>query len=258
MWLKQSTVVTIKFGPGLDKTDGVTPETGLATAMDNATTGIRVSKNGGNMADRNSATAPTHDEVGYYNVELSTTDTNTLGVLRIMFNGDTVNIPIWQDFMVLEASAYDALFAAAGTGHIECDAVQVGGQATSASGTVTFPNATLASTANITAGTITTVTNLTNAPTSGDLTATMKTSVNAEVDNALTVTTYAEPSKGAPGATVSLKDKIGFLYKAWRNKATQTATTYSLFNDDASTVDHDAAVSDDTATATRGEMTDGP
>lgn len=45
-------------------------------------------------------------------------------------------------------------------------------------GTVTFPtNATLASTTNITAGTIATVTNLTNAPTSGDLTATMKASV---------------------------------------------------------------------------------
>lgn len=45
-------------------------------------------------------------------------------------------------------------------------------------GTATFPtNATLASTTNITAGTITTVTNLTNAPTNGDLTSTMKTSV---------------------------------------------------------------------------------
>lgn len=45
-------------------------------------------------------------------------------------------------------------------------------------GTITFPTgATLASTTNITAGTIATVTNLTNAPTNGDLTATMKTSV---------------------------------------------------------------------------------
>lgn len=40
--------------------------------------------------------------------------------------------------------------------------VQIGGQTASASGTVTFPNATLASTTNITAGTMTTVTNLTN------------------------------------------------------------------------------------------------
>lgn len=41
------------------------------------------------------------------------------------------------------------------------------------------PGATLASQTNITGGTLTTVTNLTNAPTAGDFTATMKTSLNA-------------------------------------------------------------------------------
>lgn len=49
-------------------------------------------------------------------------------------------------------------------------------------GTITFPTtATLASTTNITAGTITTTTNLTNAPTSGDFTATMKASIGTAV-----------------------------------------------------------------------------
>ncbi len=43
----------------------------------------------------------------------------------------------------------------------------------------TFPSGTVANTTNITAGTITTATNLTNAPTAGDFTATMKTSLNA-------------------------------------------------------------------------------
>ncbi len=43
----------------------------------------------------------------------------------------------------------------------------------------TFPSGTIANTTNITAGTITTVVNLTNAPTAGDFTATMKTSLNA-------------------------------------------------------------------------------
>ena len=53
-------------------------------------------------------------------------------------------------------------------------------------GTITFPtNAMVASTTNVTGGTITTVTNLTNAPTNGDLTATMKASVNTETDTAL-------------------------------------------------------------------------
>lgn len=43
----------------------------------------------------------------------------------------------------------------------------------------TFPTGTVANTTNITAGIITTVTNLTNAATAGDFTATMKTSLNA-------------------------------------------------------------------------------
>jgi len=47
----------------------------------------------------------------------------------------------------------------------------------------------LATPTNITAGTITTVTNLTNAPTNGDLTATMKTSVQTAADAAVTANT---------------------------------------------------------------------
>jgi hypothetical protein len=45
----------------------------------------------------------------------------------------------------------------------------------------TFPSGTVANTTNITAGTITTTTNLTNAPTAGDFTATMKTSIGTAV-----------------------------------------------------------------------------
>lgn len=66
---------------------------------------------------------------------------------------------------------------------------QIAGQAASAAAGVTFPSS-IASPTNITAGTITTVTNLTNAPTSGDLTAAMKTSVQ-------TAATAATPTAAA-------------------------------------------------------------
>lgn len=82
--------------------------------------------------------------------------------------------------------------------------------------------------------------------------------VNAEVVDALNVDTYAEPGQGTPGSTIALAAKINYLYKAWRNKSTQTSTTYSLFNDDAATVDHKATVSDDGTTATKGEVATGP
>lgn len=193
-----------------------------------------------------------------------------------------------------------------------------GGAGLTALGDVRIANldATVSSRAtptNITAGTITTVTNLTNAPTNGDLTATMKTSVqtaataslaafftssaqlvldiwaattriltagtnivlakgtgitgfndlssaqvNSEVVDALNVDTYSEPGQSAPPAVATLQQKISFLYKAWRNRFTQTATQYSLYADNATTVDHKATASDDLTTFDRGEVISGP
>jgi len=82
--------------------------------------------------------------------------------------------------------------------------------------------------------------------------------VNAEVVDALSVDTYAEPGQSAPGATISLAAKIGFLFKAWRNRTTQTNSQYSLYGDDALTVDQKATFSDDGTTADRGEVASGP
>ena len=82
--------------------------------------------------------------------------------------------------------------------------------------------------------------------------------VNAEVVDALATDTYGEPAQGAPAATTTLAAKINYLYKAWRNKSTQTATTYALYDDAGSTVDHKATVSDDGTTATKGEIVTGP
>ena len=134
---------------------------------------------------------------------------------------------------------------------------QLAGQTVTAAAGVTFPTS-VASPTNITAGTITTVTNLTNAPTAGDFTSTQKASINTEVLDVLNVDTFAEPAQGAPGATITLAQKIGYLYKAWRNKSTQTSSEYAVYADDASTVDHKATVGDDGTTFTRGEVATGP
>jgi len=79
---------------------------------------------------------------------------------------------------------------------------------------IAAPNATavaaiqdgLATPTNITAGTITTVTNLTNAPTSGDLTATMKASVNAEVNTALNTAIPGSPTADSINERVATMD----------------------------------------------------
>lgn len=82
--------------------------------------------------------------------------------------------------------------------------------------------------------------------------------VNAEVVDALNVDTFAEPGQGEPPATASLATKIGYLFKAWRNKSTQTATQYSLYNDAGDTIDQKAATSDDGTTFTRNKVGAGP
>jgi len=79
-------------------------------------------------------------------------------------------------------------------------------QAVTLAGGITFPAATVASTTNITAGTIATVTNLTNAPTAGDLTATMKTSVTTA---ATASTPIAASVTGAVGSVVGHTPQTG-------------------------------------------------
>lgn len=467
-WLKQSTAVTIQIGPALDDTDGKTAETGLTITQAD----VRLSKNGAVFAQCNEATAASHDENGWYRKNLDATDTGTLGRL-IVAVAESGALPMWREFLVVEADAFDAYLAAAGTGHVEADAVQVSGDATAADNAEAFFDGTgYAGTGN-TIPTVTTVTNQVTAdvtaisgdataadnaeawfddtgfaatnstigtcttntdmrgtdnaalasvlgaladaaaagdPTNADtamqylkqliniltgtagiatfpaeaapgnnvslaeviraihvdvtglngdamrgtdsaaLAATALTNatwtdaragyldninghtaqtgdsfarlgapagasvsadiaalndptaaavadavwdeakvghvgagsfgeevqahslsseisalndvstaeVNAEVVDALNTDTYAEPGQGAPGATISLAAKIGYLYKAFRNKLTQTATTLSIYNDAGAVVDQKATVSDDGTTFTRGEIGTGP
>lgn len=92
----------------------------------------------------------------------------------------------------------------------------------------------------------------------GSLGTQAKADVNAEVVDTLAVDTYAEPAQGTPPATTTLAIKIGYGYKAWRNKKTQTSSQTNLFNDDAVTIDHKSATSDDATTFSSGEYATGP
>lgn len=123
MFLKQSTAVVIPFGPFVDKTDGVTLETGLVSALDHASTGIMLSKNGGTLAVRHaSVTASSYDAHGCYKVTLDTTDTGTLGSLRVIYTDAATCVAVWQDFQVVPANVYDSLVG--GSDNLQVDAVQ--------------------------------------------------------------------------------------------------------------------------------------
>jgi len=89
----------------------------------------------------------------------------------------------------------------------------------------------------------------------GSLAAQAKADVNAEVVDTLATDTYAELAD-VPAATVSLSDKLGWLYMLARNKVTQDATTQTLRNDADSADIGTSTVSDSAGTFTRGEWTD--
>ncbi len=110
--LKQSTACTIMFGVFVDKTDGVTLETGagIITSIDHATTGIFLSKNGAAAAIRHQAvTASVLDAYGMFKVTLDATDTNTVGMLDVLMAEAATFLPVHKQFMVLPANVYDSL-----------------------------------------------------------------------------------------------------------------------------------------------------
>lgn len=231
--IPQTTTIRIPLQAYLSS-DHVTPATGKTIV-------ITLSKNGAAYGNPSGgATNATEIASGSYYVDLTTTDTGTLGPLFIKgsvatiddviaiynvvkaTNGGLTALPdtacTTNASLLTSGSGTDQLTVSSGnasadakkinavstssvttinanigstqpvnfsgtgaSAFVKSDIEQINAQSASASGTVTFPNATLASTANITAGTITTVTNLTNAPTAGDFTATMKTSIGTAV-----------------------------------------------------------------------------
>jgi hypothetical protein len=112
--LKQSTAVTLKLGPFLDATDGVTAETALTLSQSD----VLLSKNFGAFAQKNDSSSATHDSSGWYGVPLNTTDTATLGPLQIHVN-ESGALPVFDQYMVVAANVYDSLVS--GTAYLRVD-----------------------------------------------------------------------------------------------------------------------------------------
>lgn len=172
MLIKQSATAYPLLFLMVDSTDHVTGKTGLTPT-------VTISKAGGAFAAPSGAV--TEIANGWYKVAGNATDTSTLGPIALHATGtaaDPTDRDIW------EVVAFDPQDAVA-LGLSRIDAAVTSRMATYTQPTgflaATFPTGTIANTTNITAGTITTTTNLTNAPTAGDFTATMKTSIGTAV-----------------------------------------------------------------------------
>lgn len=132
IWLKQSTAVSVVVGPFVDSTDGATPETGLTISQADC----QLSKNAAAFAQKNNATSASHLAGGHYSVPFSTTDTNTLGLLRLYVN-ESGALPVWQDFMVVPANVYDSLVGGSDT--LNADVTQWSGTNVAAPATAGYP-----------------------------------------------------------------------------------------------------------------------
>jgi predicted aconitase with swiveling domain len=132
--LKQSTAVTVHIGPIVDKDDGLTPETGLTTGgVDEI---VLYKDEGTSAVDISGSTTLTHRAGGIYTVTLSSSDTGTLGHLRLYIRDDDVCLPAWRDFVVRPANVYDSLVD--GSDYLEVDSEQLSGSSANASLLSTF------------------------------------------------------------------------------------------------------------------------
>ena len=118
MHLRQSTSYTFRHGPFVDETDGKTAETGLTISQAD----VRLSKAGGDFAQKNESSASSHDEIGFYIVVLDATDTNTCGELLVAVH-ESGALPVFKTFQVVEETIYDSMFASSATLDTKLDAI---------------------------------------------------------------------------------------------------------------------------------------
>lgn len=122
----------------------------------------------------------------------------------------------------------------AGSAMVKADVEQINTQTVTAAAGVTFP-ASLASPTNITAGTITTATNLTNAPTAGDFTATMKTSLNAATPASVTGAVASVTGNVGGNVTGSVASVVAAVATTSNLKKNQALAGFMFMMTDATT-----------------------
>jgi hypothetical protein len=189
--LRQSTQVIVVIGPFVDVTDGFTPETGIT--LSGADEAEILKANTSTTTDISGATwAAITGCDGYYALTLTTTLTDTIGPLTVMVNDDSVCLPVFARFQVIEEAAYDTIYAA---------------------------SALPASTTNITAGTVTTATNVTT--------------VNGLAANVITATSIAADAITAAKIAAGAIDAATFA-------ADVDAEILSYIVDDATRIDASA------------------
>lgn len=126
--LRQSTAAIVTFGPLVDVTDKITPETGVTLGAADAAA-IQKNQAGSQVSITSNTWA--HIAQGVYNLTLAAGDVDTLGPLMVLLRDDSVfDGPVRQDYVVLAANVYDALVPA--SDKLKVDAVEMNSSTTAA------------------------------------------------------------------------------------------------------------------------------
>ena len=133
-YLKADAIATVLIGPFLDKGDGVTPEEGVTLA---AADSAEIMKHDGttfvDIATANGDQCTlTHKQKGMYTLQIPAATLDTEGRLTVFISDESVCLPVWKDFMVVNANVYDSLFAAITTDYLQTDVTQISTSATAA------------------------------------------------------------------------------------------------------------------------------
>lgn len=107
--VRQSTAFEIAVGPVLDA-DGV-------AVTDCVVADFKIKKTTGNFAALNGSATLTHVSAGVYDLVLTTSDVDTVGIATVAID-DTVNACSSVYLQVVEEAVYDALYAASAPGYV--------------------------------------------------------------------------------------------------------------------------------------------
>ena len=133
--LKTNTAIRILVGPFLDNASG---EPEIALTVTNTICEMIITPNNGGAVTRTAITLTAgggnndmvhiaDDIGGYYDLELTQSQTNFLGRMRLAFTDADVHMSFWEDFLVVPANVFDSFVL--GTGTLEADMIKVRGSA---------------------------------------------------------------------------------------------------------------------------------
>ena len=111
LFLPQSTSATFRIGPFLSAIDAKTRMTALTIPQASRL----LSKNGGAYTQQGTSGNLSHDAAGYYNMTLTTGDTDTLGSLELDIDIATAFV-VTRKWQIIPAEAFNALVNGSGNG----------------------------------------------------------------------------------------------------------------------------------------------